>query len=156
MKSLEEVLGTTFPNEKRKLIMNLGYTMSWIRSRYTEFLKPYGISTQQLNIMRISRGAGDWLPMSTIKERMVEKAPNATRIADKLVAKELIERRRCEDDRRVVFVKVTQKGLDLLADFDIENDKVGFRFTDNITDEEAKLVSSILDKLRGDAKENLS
>jgi len=148
MASIEKDLNRTFPDNKHKLVVNLTHTSNWIKNRYTEFLKSYGISTQQMNILRISRGKGDWLPMNTVKELMIEKAPNATRIADKLVTKGLIERSRSEEDRRVVYIKITQKGLDMLKEFDIAHEKSLFRFTDNITDEEAKLVSDILDKLR--------
>ncbi|HAS41074.1 MAG TPA: MarR family transcriptional regulator [Microscillaceae bacterium] len=148
MASIEKDLNRTFPDNKHKLVVNLTHTSNWIKNRYTEFLKSYGISTQQMNILRISRNKGDWLPMNTVKELMIEKAPNATRIADKLVTKGLIERSRSEEDRRVVYIKITKKGLDMLKEFDIAHEKSLFRFTDNITDKEAKLVSDILDKLR--------
>ena len=148
MASIEKDLKRTFPDNKHKLVVNLTHTSNWIKNRYTEFLKSYGISTQQMNILRVSRAKGDWLPMSTVKELMIEKAPNTTRIADKLVTKGLIERFRSKEDRRVVYIKITQKGLDILEEFDIEHEKSLFRFTDNITDEEAELVSNILDRLR--------
>ncbi|OJJ23648.1 MarR family transcriptional regulator [marine bacterium AO1-C] len=148
MASIEKDLKRTFPDSKHKLVVNLTHTSNWIKNRYTEFLKSYDISTQQMNILRISRAEGDWSPMNTVKELMIEKAPNATRIADKLVTKGLIERSRSQEDRRVVFIKITQKGLDLLKEFDIAHEKSLFRFTDNITDKEAELVSNILDRLR--------
>ena len=149
MSSIDKELNTKFLDDKHKFITNLVYTSTWIKNLFSDLIKQFGISSQQFNILRILRGANDWLAMSIVKERMVEKSPNATRLADKLVDKQLIERERSESDRRVVFVKITSKGLELLAKVDqIENKK----FEDcisRITPEEAKQFSAILDKMRG-------
>jgi len=134
-----------FVNNKVKAFINIKYTANWLSSRENDFFKPYGISPQQYNILRILRGARDKIKVQVVKERMIERAPNATRLMDKLCDKNLIERERCEHDRRVVFVKITEEGLTLLSNID---DNKNLSFLDNITEEEALILSNLLDKLR--------
>jgi DNA-binding MarR family transcriptional regulator len=81
----------------------------------------------------------------TIRERMIDRAPNATRLMDKLCDKNLIERERCEDDRRVVYVRITNQGLALLSTID-NNENLSF--LENITQKEAIILSDLLDKIR--------
>ena len=110
-----------------------------------EFFKPYGISPQQYNILRILRGSKDKIKVQIVKDRMIERAPNATRLMDKLCDKNLIERERCEHDRRVVYVKISEVGLGLLSSIDnIKN----VSFLDNLSEEEAATLSNLLDKIR--------
>lgn len=110
----------------------------------------FGLSLAQFNILRILRGAKKAISVNMIKERMVEKSPNTTRLMDKLIDKELIERERCTDDRRIVFVKINQNGLDLLAKMDDAMEEWGEMVPMTLTDEEAQTLSDLLDKLRGD------
>ena len=107
-------INSTFPNNKVKAMLNVIYTANWITSSQNEFFKPFGISPQQYNILRILRGASEPLKVQVIKERMIERAPNATRLMDKLCSKELIKRFNCENDRRVVYVEISKQGLQLL------------------------------------------
>jgi MarR family 2-MHQ and catechol resistance regulon transcriptional repressor len=80
-----------------------------------------------------------------VKDRMVERAPNATRLMDKLFDKKLIERKRCEHDRRVVYVKITKLGLELLMK--IDKNKTA-SFLENLSEEEAIILSDLLDRIR--------
>ena len=132
-------------NPKIKALINIKYTANWINSRENEFFRQYAISPQQFNILRILRGAGKEIKVQTIKDRMIERAPNATRLMDKLCDKNLIERVRCDDDRRVVFINITKAGLNLLSEID-QNIKLDF--LENLTDEEATQLSDLLDKIR--------
>lgn len=134
-----------FKSPKIKALINIKYTANFISSLENEFFRPYAISPQQFNILRILRGAGEPIKVQTIKDRMIERAPNATRLMDKLCDKKLIERIRCEDDRRVVFINITQEGLDLLTQIDNQND---LKFLEKLSDEEANTLSDLLDKLR--------
>ncbi|MCG8332737.1 MAG: MarR family transcriptional regulator [Chitinophagales bacterium] len=137
-----------FENNKHRFIANLVFTSNWFRNLVGEHLKPYNISFQQLNILRILRGAEDWMSMNDLKDLMIEKSPNATRLADKLIVKGFVERKRSEADRRVVYLSITDKGVELLET--INNISGNYmEFTSRITEEEAKLVSDILDKVRG-------
>ena len=145
MGDISKDINSTFPNNRVKAFINIKYTANWISSRENEFFKTYGISPQQYNILRILRGAKQPIKVQVIKDRMVERAPNATRLMDKLCDKSYIERIRCDHDRRVVFINITDKGLELLATID---DKLHFDFIDNLTEEEAGTLSNLLDKIR--------
>jgi Transcriptional regulators len=145
MGDISKDTNSTFTSNKVKALVNLKYTSNWLNSVENNFFKPYGISPQQYNILRILRGAKQEIKVQVVKERMIERAPNATRLMDKLFDKNLIERIRCEHDRRVVYVKITKRGLDLLATIDTNKN---FGFLDKLTDKEAELLSSLLDKMR--------
>lgn len=149
MARIDDVIKTKFTNDKHRFVTNMIYTANWIQNSFNEFLKPFGISNQQFNILRILKGAGDWVAMNDIKNLMIEKSPNATRLADKLLNKELIERERSATDRRVVYLQITQKGLDLLNEIEDKDKGVVEEMLGRITDREAKQASKIIDKLRG-------
>ncbi|HRF82668.1 MAG TPA: MarR family transcriptional regulator [Flavobacteriales bacterium] len=114
-----------------------------------ELFKPYGISPQQYNILRILRGAKDRMNMHCVKERMIDRAPNATRLTDKLITKGLVERERCEDDRRVVYVRISQKGLAMLDEIDRANRPSEKNGLDRLTEAEALELNRLLDAWRG-------
>ncbi len=148
MAKIDEEMKTRFTNDQHRFLSNIVFTGNWIRNRFSEYLKPYGISNPQFNILRILRGAGDWLSMHEIKNRMVEKSPNTTRLSDKLVDKELVERQRCDEDRRVVYLRISEKGKDLLQIIDEDDDGSRDALMYRVSDREAQIVSNILDKLR--------
>lgn len=145
MGDISKDINSKFKNSKVKALINIKYTSNWLSSKENEFFKPYGISPQQYNILRILRGAKDKIKVQLVKDRMIERAPNATRLMDKLCDKSLIERVRCENDRRVVYVQINQQGLELLKTID-ENKNLSF--LENLTEEEANVLSDLLDKLR--------
>lgn len=145
MKRIDEELNTSFRNKYVEAFINLKYTVSWLENIETEFFKPYNISPQQYNILRILRGAGNRLKVQTVKERMIERSPNATRLMDKLCDKGLIVRERCEDDRRVVYVEITSKGKELLKEIDIDQLEESIK---GISEKEAEILSVLLDKIR--------
>ena len=147
--NIEEALNTKFSSAQQKVIINLRYTSNILSNYQNNFLSEYNISIAQFNILRILRGAKAELNVNTVKERMIEKSPNTTRLMDKLLAKELIDRRNCSEDRRVVFVEITKKGLNLLKVLDSKIQEASFT-PKNITDEESELLSNLLDKLRGE------
>lgn len=138
-------INSKFINNKVKALINIKYTANWVNSKENEFFKPHGISPQQYNILRILRGAGAPIKVQTIKDRMIERAPNATRLMDKLYDKKLIERIRCEHDRRVVYISILQKGIDLINHIDTG---INIDFMDKLTEEEAATLSNLLDKIR--------
>jgi len=149
MARIDDEVRIKFANERHRFVVNLVYTSGWIRNISAEDLKPFGISSQQFNILRILRGAGDWMPMNDVKDIMIEKAPNATRLADKMLAKDLIKRKRSDSDRRVVYVRISNEGLFLLSKIDDKRSEIQVALSERITEDEAKLVSQILDKFRG-------
>jgi DNA-binding MarR family transcriptional regulator len=145
MGDISKDINSNFPNNKVKALLNIIYTSNWINSHQNMFFKPFGISPQQFNILRILRGASEPLKVQTIKERMIERAPNATRLMDKLYAKQLIERIPCPEDRRVVHIAITDKGLKLLEEI---SKKMNFDLLENLNEKEAGLLSDLLDKIR--------
>lgn len=145
MGDIAKDINSKFTNNRVKALINIKYTANWLYSKEIDYFKPYGISPQQYNILRILRGAEKAIKVQTIKERMIERAPNATRLMDKLCDKNLIERFRCEHDRRVVYINITKLGLKLLDTIDENTD---INFMDNLTDDDAKILSDLLDKIR--------
>lgn len=146
MGDISKDIQSKFKNNKVKAFINIKYTANWLSSKENSFFKDFGISPQQYNILRILRGAGERMKAQTIKERMIERAPNATRLMDKLCEKHLTTRERCEHDRRVVFVEITDEGLTLLSEIDTVNTKLDV--LKNLTEKEAKQLSDLLDKIR--------
>lgn len=145
MGNLNDDIQSKFKNEKVKAMLNIIYSANWINSKLNTFFKSFDLSHQQFNILRILNGADEPLKVQTIKERMVERSPNATRLMDKLCAKELINRIQCPDDRRVVHIIITKKGKELLHDI---NKSMNFDVLENLTIDEAKLMNELLDKMR--------
>ncbi len=145
MGNIAKDINSTFPNERVKALINIKYTANWLDTIGNELLKPFKISVQQYNILRILRGADKAITVSSIRKRMIQKSPNATRLMDKLCDKELIERTRCENDRRIVYVKISERGLKLLAKINIEEFN---NHMNNITEDEAETLNKILDKIR--------
>ncbi|SNR15124.1 MarR family winged helix-turn-helix transcriptional regulator [Tenacibaculum jejuense] len=146
MGDISKDIHSTFDNHRFKAFINIKYTANWINSKEVEFFKSYGISPQQYNILRILRGAADKIKVQVVKDRMVERAPNATRLMDKLVEKNLIHRSKGEVDRREVYVAISDEGLLLLTEIDKEIDTLNP--LDRLTENEAKLLSDLLDKIR--------
>ncbi|NJX16319.1 MarR family winged helix-turn-helix transcriptional regulator [Tamlana crocina] len=145
MGDLAKDINSKFENNHVKALINIVYTANWITGYQNEFFKPFGISPQQYNILRILRGASEPLNVQTIKNRMIERAPNATRLMDKLCAKNLIERLPCEHDRRIVKIAITKEGLALLEKIP---DNFNSKLLENLSDDEAAELSRLLDKMR--------
>ncbi len=145
MGDISKDIKSKFPNNKVKALINIKYTANWLSSNENDFFKPYGISPQQYNILRILRGAGEAIKVQVIKDRMIERAPNATRLMDKLCDKKFIERIRCDHDRRVVYINISKQGLELLTTID---KSIKLDFLENLTETEAAQLSDLLDKIR--------
>jgi DNA-binding MarR family transcriptional regulator len=120
MKSLEEEISQEkFSSEFQKAVLNISVTANVIRAASARFLKNYGVSAEQYNVLRILRGQkGKPASILLIQERMMDKSSNASRLVDKLELKELVTRKQCPSDRRQVEVGITEKGLALLAEID--------------------------------------
>lgn len=148
--NIEELLKTTdrLP-ESRKLVLNLIVTANHISELLAEALKPFGISNQQFNVLRILRGQkGKPANLSTIQERMVSKMSNTTRLVDKLVDKNLCERIVCPSNRRKVEIRITNNGLELLEQIDPVIDKVEYDIAKKINEKEVLSLNTKLNELR--------
>ncbi len=149
MPGIDQELQSRFYSEQQKAMLNVLFTANWIRTRQVALFKPYGLSPQQYNILRILRGAKDRMPMQQVKGRMIDRAPNATRLTDKLIAKGLVLRERCEEDRRVIYVRISERGLEMLQA--IDNDVLLNEATrlKSLSDSDALAMNRILDQWRG-------
>ncbi|WMJ73109.1 MarR family transcriptional regulator [Cytophagaceae bacterium ABcell3] len=145
----KEINQSKFQSQYQKLGINIIYTASWLRNFTLQRLKPYNISPEQFNILRILRGR--YPKPSTIMlltERMLDKSSNASRIVEKLRQKGYVERKECSKDRRQVDILITDAGREVLAKLD-ESEDDWYQIMGGLTEEEAKLVNNLLDKLRG-------
>ena len=145
MGDLSRDFNSKFQSPKQKAVINILYTANWVHSKQIMFFKQFGISPQQFNVLRILRGAKAPLKVQTIKKRMIERAPNVTRLMDKLFSKGLIDRISCKHDRRVVHIVITTKGLHLLK---VISRNMKEDTLENLDDEEALILSDLLDNIR--------
>lgn len=148
MSKIDEDLKTKFQSDRHRLLANVIFTSNMIRSDFNDFIAPFGLSSQQYNILRILRGAGKEVSMNDIKKLMIDKSPHTTRLTTKLLDKGYVARHRDEKDRRIVLVNITEKGLALLAEID-KADVNQVKYESRVTEEEARIASAILEKLRG-------
>lgn len=150
MKLEDEIKQKNFSSPYQKLILNVFVTSSWFGSESARILKPYKITMQQYNVLRILRGQqGKSASVGLIQERMLDKNSNASRLIDKLVLKKLVDRKTCATDRRQMDIKITQKGLELLSELDVPMITQDKEIAARITAEEARIVNNILDRIRG-------
>lgn len=146
----KEIHQKKFKNEHQKAMINVIYTANWINYSHARFMKKFGITPQQFNILRILKGQYPAAAsVNLLIERMLDKTSNASRLVEKLRLKELVERKQCESDRRQVDVIITQKGLDLLDVMSREMESSEEARLQRITEEEARELNRILDKMRG-------
>lgn len=145
----KEINQKKFRSESHKLMVNIIYTFNWLNGQHADFLKPYKITYQQFNVLRILRGQ-QMQPASIklIRERMLDKMSDASRIVEKLRMKNLVERHICEHDRRSCQVFITQKGMDLLSNID-KNENQQTDSMNSLSETEKQQLNSLLDKLRG-------
>lgn len=138
-----------FRNNYLKAYVNIMYTASWISKRQSDALKQFDLSIQQYNILRILRGmAGEPATVKLLTERMIDKMSNASRLVDKLLAKNYVKRIECSLDRRRVDIYITDKGLEILESSSQSLDKVLSDSKQELSFDEAALLSDLLDKLR--------
>jgi DNA-binding MarR family transcriptional regulator len=137
-----------FRNERHKAMVNLLFTYGWTVERLKQFVSEEGITHQQFNILRILRGNHP-TPLSTltIRERMIDKMSDTSRIVDRLLSKGLVKKVICKKDRRLVDVSITDKGLRLLEKLDKRQDEMD-EILSNLSDKEATSLSKLLDKIR--------
>ena len=139
-----------FNTEYQKAMVNLIYTHNWLMERMKLFFEKADLTTQQFNILRILRGAGQPLSTLQIRQRMLDKMSDTSRIVDRLIKKGLTKKVVCKSDRRLVDVTITEKGLKLLEKLDeMQPDLDGI--IQSINESEARELNNLLDKIRNSA-----
>ncbi|MEY3842558.1 MAG: hypothetical protein RIR80_129 [Bacteroidota bacterium] len=147
MKLEEEIAQHQFAGEQQKAMINLLFTYHWAVSKMKSDFKPYDITMQQFNILRILRGQmPNPCTINILKERMLDKMCDASRMVDRLLQKGFIERCVNKKDRRAVDIKISTEGLALLAKFDALTDPN--KLFSTLSDAEAKTLNQLLDKVR--------
>lgn len=145
----DEIQSSKFEDNYHKAVVNIAYTEGWLNNTLRCHFGKHNLTRQQFNILRILRGQYPKpATVNLLKERMVDKMSDASRIVDRLVQKELISRCTNNKDRRAVDIRISDKGLEVLATMDAEFKTKDF-LKNNLTEEEAGQLSDLLDKLRG-------
>lgn len=136
-----------FRNDHQKAIINLIYTYHWITEKSKSILERGDVTGQQFNILRILRGAGAPLSTLQIRQRMLDKMSDTSRIVDRLIVKGLVKKNICKSDKRLVDVSITDKGKKLLEKLDKYEDEMD-AIAGNLTPADAKTLNKLLDKIR--------
>ena len=146
--SLEkDITQSNFRNEHQKAAINLIYSYHWINEQMKSFFERVDITSQQFNILRILRGAGKPLSTLQIRQRMLDKMSDTSRIVDRLLAKGLVKKVVCKADKRLVDVSITDKGKKLLEMTDKYEPEMDALIS-SLSEAEAKTLNKLLDKLR--------
>ena len=144
----QDIQQATFRNPRQKAAINLIYTLSWMREKTNTIFEAEDITPQQFNILRILRGSFPQ-PLSTlqIRERMLEKMSDTSRIVDRLITKGLVKKLTCKNDRRLVDVIISDKGKKILERLDARQDEID-SVLGNLSEKDANILSDLLDKIR--------
>ncbi|MEY4456467.1 MAG: MarR family winged helix-turn-helix transcriptional regulator [Sediminibacterium sp.] len=147
----KDIQQTSFRNEHQKLGINIMYTANWLNEKIASILSQEDITQQQYNILRILRGADKPLSTLQIRARMLDKMSDTSRIVDRLVAKELVEKNTCPTDKRLVDVTLSKKGFVILEKLDQLNHHLD-SLMKGISEKEANTMNQLLDQLRDASK----
>lgn len=148
----EDIQQRNFKSPQQKLAINMLYTSNWLNNHYSQLFKDSDITVQQFNVLRILRGQHSKpCTLKLIKERMLDRMSDASRIVDKLVAKNYVLRKQCPEDRRSVNIVISDQGLDLLKKLDFIDEASKDLFK-RLNEGQVKTLNDLLDQLRGSKK----
>lgn len=148
MKIEDEIRQPKFKSIHQKAVINFIFTANWLQNKQQEFFKPFGITPQQFNILRILKGQHPkGISGTEIKDRMLDKNSDVSRLLDRLTLKNLIDKKTCPGDKRATHVFITPAGLALLASVNKYQKDMDAVF--DLNEQEAELLSNLLDKCRG-------
>jgi len=149
MKIEDEIKQSKFKDPFQKVAINLLFTAKWLEANNNDFFKAFAVTGQQFNILRILRGQHpNSISAAAIKERMLDKNSDVSRLLDRLIDKKFITKTQCPSDKRAADVKITDSGLKLLSKIDQHMEKTDSKLF-NLTTKEASQLSDLLDKCRG-------
>lgn len=147
MRLEEEIKQKKFSGPQQKAILNILFTAGWLQAKNNQFLKQYGITAAQFNILRILKGQHpDSLSVGEIKSRMLDRNSDMPRLLNRLLIKGLIDKRTCPKDKRASDVFISQAGIELLERINRQQDVLDNMI--QLTDSEAQQLSDLLDKAR--------
>lgn len=147
--SIEEAIQQKqFEHEWQKATINIMYTSNWVTQIIKENLKNHDVTLQQYNVLRILKGQyPNPVTTSVVRERMLDKMSDASRIVERLHKKGWVLRQQCPSDRRLVDIVITEAGLELLKTIDLDREQIDF-ILKNLTEAEARTLNALLDKIR--------
>lgn len=146
--SIDKDISTSkFRNEYHKAVVNLIFTHNWLMDNVKKIFDKGDVTPQQYNILRILRGAKQPLSTLQIRQRMLDKMSDTSRIVDRLIKKELVQKMVCSADKRLVDVTITDKGLQLLEELDNYNMEMD-AILNELSNDEVIILNGLLDKLR--------
>jgi DNA-binding MarR family transcriptional regulator len=143
----KDIQQQSFRNEYQKAAVNIIFSAGWLNERIKSLLETEDITSQQYNILRILRGSKTPLSTLQIRERMLDKMSDTSRIVERLQKKGLVEKKVCPADKRLVDIVISKKGLSLLEKLDRRNSELD-DLLKSLTPEEAKILNGLLDKMR--------
>jgi DNA-binding MarR family transcriptional regulator len=146
----EEIQQKKFKTPYQKAVINLIYTANWLQNKHQGFLKAFGITGQQFNILRVLRGQHPKSISATeLKSRMLDQNSDVSRLLDRLESKNLLHKKTCPNDKRASDIFITDQGLELLKEIDKRQKEIDQVLA--LSPEEATQLSDLLDKCRGSA-----
>ncbi|NCI48495.1 MarR family transcriptional regulator [Sediminibacterium roseum] len=143
----KDIQQQAFRNEYQKATVNIIFSAGWLHERIRSLLETEDITPQQYNILRILRGSKTPLSTLQIRERMLDKMSDTSRIVERLQKKGLVEKKTCPSDKRLVDVIISKKGISLLEKLDKRNTELD-ALLKSLSTEEAKTLNDLLDKMR--------
>jgi DNA-binding MarR family transcriptional regulator len=143
-----------FDFPEQEAILNILRTGDQFQNRFGRLFREYGLTSSQYNILRILRGEGKPLPILEVASRMIQVVPAITGLVDRLEKQELVERKRCTEDRRVVYAAITDRGLAVLGELDRPLNELHKRLIGHLTKKELRQLSDLLEKARQSLGEN--
>jgi len=148
--TIEKAINQTRPfrNNRHKAAVNILFTYHWLTDRLKSIIKPHNITLQQYNVLRILRGAGEPISTSVIRERLLDKMADTSRMVNRLKESGLVVRTECQHDKRLVDISLSEKGEKLMQQLDQLNGEIDKLMSD-LSEAEAEQLSNLLDKARG-------
>ncbi len=150
MKRLQQELKKQKPFDslEQAAILNIWRTSDVLQNRFGKLFREFGITASQYNVLRILRGEAKPMPCLEIAERMIQVVPAITGLIDRLEEQQLVERQRCEQDRRVIYISITSKALTLLKKIDEPIANLHRESIGHLTKAELMDLSRLLEKAR--------
>jgi DNA-binding MarR family transcriptional regulator len=143
----KDIKQSRFRNQQNKAMVNLLFTHTWMTDKIKQFVKSEDITPQQYNILRILRGAAAPLSTLQLRERMLDKMSDTSRIVERMIAKGLLQKETSKKDKRMVDVSITAAGIALLEKLDARNHELD-GIMRQLDEAELESLNNLLDKLR--------
>lgn len=137
-----------FESKTTEAVVNILKTSDVMTNRLGRLFREYGLTLSQYNVLRILRGEGKPLPSLEIADRMVQVVPAITGLVDRLEKQDFVERKRCQEDRRVIYIELTNKAKKLLKKMDTPVDQIHDNLIGHLNAGELKELSRLLEKAR--------